>query len=593
MAIRNIAEHLILKAQESPQRPAVICGLGKNSRGRRTYTLQTFAQLNQESAQIAMWLAKLGIKPGTRAVVMVKPGPELFALTFGLFKAGIVPVLIDPGMDKRALKACISAAEPEIFIGIPLAHVARKVLGWASKSLKLSIVVGGPLKGWRKTLSFPFYRWLGSKNLDEAFKGGLSVPSDYLMQTDPHALAAILYTSGSTGTPKGAMYQHRHFIAQVNLLKASYDFRDGAFDVPTFPLFALFDPALGMSAVFPVMDYAAPAKADPEEIFAVIDDFGAENLFCSPALLRRLSGSLKLKPRALPTLKRVISAGAPVPVEEMQILREQAHPDAEIYTPYGATESLPLSSISCSELLERGYLGQVEGRGVCVGKATPGVHIRLIKVTDDAIESWDQAEIIDRPIHSDEEITPFNAIDRIGEIIVYGPSTTQAYLSHPQGDALAKIKGAPPQVSPIEAQMMSHRMGDLGYIDEAGFIWVCGRKSHRVDQEYKGQALRWLPHCVEGPINQIEGVFRSALVESSQGAVVCIELSSDGTWPKVLEDIKKLAEKHHWLKMLYGFIEHPSFPVDTRHNAKIKREKLRLWLNSRRNSVHKIFNESK
>ncbi|MAD60938.1 MAG: peptide synthase [Myxococcales bacterium] len=589
MAINNIAEHLIIKAQESPNRPAVICALGKNSRGRRSYTLQTFDQLNQESAAIALWLKELGIQPGTKAVVMVKPGPELFALTFGLFKAGIVPVLIDPGMDKSALKECITAAKPELFIGIPLAHIARKVLGWAKKSLKLSIMVGGPQSSWKKTLTYPFYRWLAQRNLDEAMVHLDQVPSDYLAQDNPHSLAAILYTSGSTGIPKGAMYKHRHFIAQVDLLKASYDFREGAFDVPTFPLFALFDPALGMSAVFPIMDYAAPAKADPNEIFSVIDDFGAENLFCSPALLRRLATSLKTNPRPLPTLKRVISAGAPVPVEEMKIIKEAAHSTADIYTPYGATESLPLSSISCSEVLERGYLGQTQGRGVCVGKTTPGVNIRLIKVTDEAIESWSDAELIERPIHSDEAITPFNAYDRIGEIVVYGPSTTQAYLSHPQGDTLSKIKGPPPQVALIEEQSVSHRMGDLGYIDEAGFIWVCGRKSHRIDQVDKDQELRWLPHCVEGPINQINGVFRSALVDSIQGPVICIELKKNAQWDHVIKEIKDLADQYVWLKMIYGFIRHPNFPVDTRHNAKIKREKLKLWLQTRLTSTQRLF----
>ena len=589
MAITNIAEHLILKAQENPNQPAVICALGKNSRGRRTYTLQTFAQLNLESAAIALWLKELGVKSGAKAVVMVKPGPELFALTFGLFKAGIVPVLVDPGMDKSDLKTCISAAEPEIFFGIPIAHIARKILAWAKPSLKFSIMVGGPQKPWQKALTYPFYRWLAQYNLDEAQKHIQQVPNDYLAQNDPHSLAAILYTSGSTGTPKGAMYKHRHFIAQVDLLRASYDFRDGAVDVPTFPLFALFDPALGMSAVFPIMDYAAPAKADPDEIFAVIEDFGAENLFCSPALLRKLAGSLKTKPRALPTLKRVISAGAPVPVAEMKTIKELAHAEAEIYTPYGATESLPLTSVSCSEVVERGYLGQTQGRGVCVGKVTPGVTIRLIKVSDKLIESWEEAELIERPIHSDEAINPFNAHERIGEIVVYGPSTTQAYLRQPQGDALAKIKGAPPKVKPIEAQAVSHRMGDLGYIDESGYIWVCGRKSHRVDQNLKGQELRWLPHCVEGPINTIDGVFRSALVKSELGPVVCIELEAGAQWQKVTQGIESLAEQQVWLKMIYGFIQHPSFPVDTRHNAKIKREKLKIWLQSRLGSTQQLF----
>ena len=113
-SIVNIAQHLIERARVHPNAPAVICALGPDRDGRRRYTHQTFSQLNRESAEIALGLKKLGIEVGSKAVVMVRPGPDLFALTFGLVKAGIVPVLIDPGMDKKALKGCIAQADPEI-----------------------------------------------------------------------------------------------------------------------------------------------------------------------------------------------------------------------------------------------------------------------------------------------------------------------------------------------------------------------------------------------------------------------------------------------------------------------------------------------
>ena len=585
MAITNIAEHLIHRSQLSPHLPSVICALGQNRQGRRGYTIQTYAQLNRESAQIAFWLKTIGVKKGAKAILMVKPGPDLFALTFGLFKAGIVPILIDPGMDKSDLKGCIAAAAPDVFIGIPIAHLARQLLGWGKATVTHTIVVGGTEVGWRSAMEKPIARLLGQKHLREAYQVTPQVADDYVDQTDPNSMAAILYTSGSTGTPKGAMYRHRHFIAQVELLQSTYHFREGAFDVPTFPLFALFDPALGMSAVFPIMDYSAPAKANPEEIFAVIEDFGAENLFCSPALLCRLSNALKQTPRALPTLKRVISAGAPVPVEEMKTIKQAAHETAEIYTPYGATESLPLSSISCSEVIERGYRGQRSGRGVCVGLPTAGVSIKIIKVTDQVISSWDEVELIEVTMPSDRSITPKNTAEHIGEIVVYGPSTTQSYIAHPKGNALSKIKGVPPGIQAIDSQDFSHRMGDLGYFDEDGFLWICGRKSHRIDTEVDGQLQRWLPHCIEGPLNQIEGIFRTALVRSDRGPIICVELSPNQSVPHILNTLKTQIKAHSSMKGIYGVIQHPDFPVDTRHNAKIKREKIARWVSTRLNQV--------
>ncbi|MGD6002097.1 AMP-binding protein, partial [Xanthomonas citri pv. citri] len=101
----------------------------------------TYAELDRRSDAIAAGLAQRGIVRGTRTAVMVRPSPEFFLLMFALFKAGAVPVLIDPGIDKRALRQCLDEAAPEAFIGIPLAHIARVVLGWA-KSARIRITTG-------------------------------------------------------------------------------------------------------------------------------------------------------------------------------------------------------------------------------------------------------------------------------------------------------------------------------------------------------------------------------------------------------------------------------------------------------------------
>ena len=563
-SIVNIAQHLIERARVHPNAPAVICALGPDRDGRRRYTHQTFSQLNRESAEIALGLKKLGIAVGSKAVVMVRPGPDLFALTFGLFKAGIAPVLIDPGMDRKALKGCIAQSEAEVFIGIAVAHIARKVLGWGRRSISVTIGVG---RGAWAQHSLKTIRSMGAE-----------VDDDYLELSDPDALAAILFTSGSTGAPKGALYLHRHFTAQVALLQSMYTFQEGDIDVPTFPLFALFDPALGMSAAFPRMDYSAPAKADPEEIFAVIEDFGAKNLFCSPALLKVLADAVKDQPSEprLASLERVISCGAPVPPLEMRILRDAAHPQAEIYTPYGATESLPVSSISSTEVDMKGEVGQARGLGVCVGVMTPGVSIKIIPITDQAISVWTDL----RDDLSEIEVM-CEAGTRVGEVVVYGPSTTQGYLANPEGDRRAKIKGAPDQVVAIPQQSYTHRMGDLGYFDEEGYLWLCGRKSHRVLWEGK----LYLPLCVEGVLNTTLGVARTALTTSSVGPVVCVELErSAPSWSEVEATLKARAKLTLATRGLTRFYVHPGFPVDTRHNAKIKRELLSAWIEARLNS---------
>ena len=576
----NIALDLITCAQHTPEAPAVICSRGVKYPLHTRYITQTYKELNQSSAQCALGLKRLleplGITKGDRVLVMVRPGPELFTLTFGLFKAGLVPVLIDPGMDKKALKSCINHASPSVFVGIGIAHWARRLLGWGRHSIRCTIGVG--------------FGCMTRLTLNRILQAGQDAKDEYIAATHPTDDAAILFTSGSTGTPKGAQYQHRHFMAQVDLLKQTYTFEKGTFDVPTFPLFALFDPALGMSAVFPKMDFSAPAKANPEELFTVIDDFKAGHLFCSPALLRKVAQALPLPsssspftPR-LPTLKRVISAGAPVPPVEMSRFKAHLHPQGEIYTPYGATESLPICSISCSEVLEHGEKGEKQGFGVCVGKVVDGVSVKVIPITDDPLESWDlpllnQDHSALSPLYPSS--SPETQSRRIGELVVYGPSTTQGYFKRPQGNQLSKIQGAPPHVPPLPYQTLSHRMGDLGYIDEQGYVWLCGRKSHRVEW----QERTYFPLCVEGIFNHCPFIQRSALSYNQQGPVLWVILDPQSTqgqeWSSIEKELLNWANTSPITEGITQFYTLKSFPVDTRHNAKIKREILTQWAHNR------------
>ena len=133
----NIAACLPALARERGEQVAMRCP-GRDGR----YEIAiTYADLDRRSDAIAAGLARRGDVRGTRTVVMVRPTPEFFLLMFALFKAGAVPVLVDPGIDKRALKHCLDEAEPEAFIGIPLALVARVLLRWAS-SARIRITTG-------------------------------------------------------------------------------------------------------------------------------------------------------------------------------------------------------------------------------------------------------------------------------------------------------------------------------------------------------------------------------------------------------------------------------------------------------------------
>lgn len=537
----NIAAYLPEMASTRPHQMAVAFPHGKDSSGRVAYTHLTFAQLDEDSDRLASGFLQLGFTQGMRTVLMVKPSLDFFSLTFALFKLGSVPIFIDPGMGLKNLKACLRDSEPEAFIGIAKAHLARIIFRWPK--VKLRVGVG-------RTVPFGGYPLSRVRLLGKGAAFSMQVPKR-------GETAAILFTSGSTGPPKGVVYSHGVFDAQVRMLKEMYAIQPGEIDLCTFPLFALFAPALGMTAVVPEMDFTKPAHVNPENIFSALNSFGCTNMFGSPALLRRVGQWAMGKRVSAHSLRRVISAGAPVQGSILQQFTELLAPGVEVFTPYGATESLPVCSIGSQEILTETVSLTAQGKGICVGRPAPGVQVHILEITESPIPDLERAKLL--------------KCGEIGEILVTSPSVTCAYFQKESATALAKIKAADGTVY--------HRMGDLGYFDSEGRVWFCGRKAHRVTT--LNGMLFTVP--IEGIFNQHPKVFRTALVgigpSDAQTPVLCVELETTGfsQKQKILDELKQLAGVHSQTKEIKQFLIHPGFPVDIRHNAKIFREKLQVW----------------
>ncbi len=551
-ATTNIADALFTRAVEAPERVALRWPDGRGPDGRTRFASLTYAQLARDVEAAAAGLLAIGIADGVRAVLMVKPGPAFYVLMYALFRARAVPVLIDPGIDRRALKQCLDEAEPHAFIGIPLAHAARIVLGWARRSNRINVTVGR--------------RWFwGGHTYAKLLQAHRNAVGSY-SNGDASDLAAILFTSGSTGIPKGVEYTHAIFAAQVRMIATAFDIAPGEVDVPTFAPFALFDPALGMTSVLPDMDYARPGRADPERVLDAIAADGASTLFGSPAVLDVLARHGEATGARLPTLLRVLSAGAPVRPEVVERFARMLPVQARIWTPYGSTECLPVAAIDGAEILAVGRAGTANGRGICVGRPLPDNLVRIIGTSDEAIPDW-----------SDALVAPASAI---GEITVAGPTTTARYFRRDAATALAKIR----ERLVDGGERIVHRMGDLGYLDTAGRLWYVGRKSHRVHTA----SSTLYPEMVEGILNTHPEVRRTALVgvgpRAAQVPVICVELHGDRgapAWPRVLGELAEIAACHPLTAGLAHFLRHPAFPVDIRHNAKIGREKLAAWAAAR------------
>jgi acyl-CoA synthetase (AMP-forming)/AMP-acid ligase II len=534
----NIADFLPEMAVRQPNATAIICPWGRRG-GSLTYD-----QLNTRSARIARGLEKVGIGHGVRTVLMVPPGLDLFPLAFGLFRAGAVPVLVDPGIGLKHLKACLGNAEPEAFVGVPRAQAARTLLGWARSTLRKKITVGKRL-------------FWGGHTLDEIEEIGRDADADAVATTRADDIAAIVFTSGSTGPPKGVVYRHQNFAAQVDAIRDAYDIKPGEVNLPTFPLFALFDPALGMTTVVPDMDPTRPARVDPSKIIEPIREHGVTIMFGSPALLDTVGRWGAERGVNLESVRCVISAGAPVPPRVIERFQSLLRDDAAIHTPYGATESLPVATTSSHEILSETRHATDRGAGTCVGYPVPSIEAEIITIDDGPIEHWDESLKV--------------GAGETGEIVVKGPQVTREYYNATNHTALAKI---------TDGGAVRHRMGDLGYFDEQGRLWFCGRKSQRV--RAADGTLFTVP-C-ESVFNTHPEVFRTALVGVGKAGeelpVLCVELEpgvSRSERERIRSELLGLGAGFEHTKTIRKVLFHPAFPVDIRHNAKIGRGALAAW----------------
>ena len=551
----NIAQYLPEMARTAPERAAVVCTHRADARGR---TALNFRELNQDSDRYASGLSRIGIEPEQRVLLMVWPGLEFITLAFALFKLGAVPVLIDPGMGKKNLFDCIRQSRPDALVAVPRAHAARVLSRHdAFKNIRIHVTVG---RRW-------FWGGFTLKQVDS-----LGEPGEYkIAATTRESSAAILFTTGSTGVPKGVLYTHGMFRAQVESIRQQYGIEAGEVDLAAFPLFALFDSAFGTTCIIPDMDPTRPAECDPEKIVRAIQTHKVTYTFGSPAIWKRVGPYCLKNKISLPSLKRILMAGAPIRGEVLAPFPAILGPNADTHIPYGATEALPMTSIRGSEVLSETWALTQQGKGHCVGTPLNGISVRIIAADNDSC-IWDESRILPQ--------------GQIGEIVVQGAMVTHEYFDAPGATRLAKI-------TEPGSKAIWHRMGDMGYIDEKGRLWFCGRKAHRVRMK---ESKTLYSVCVEAlfeegfrhglPPGHQDLQLRAALVgvgtSGNQRPVILFEdpygLDTGGVG--VFWDVNNFVRwwQNNEVASEVEFVDfYGRFPVDIRHNAKINREQLALW----------------
>ncbi len=515
-----------------------------------------FAELDERVTNTAAGLLRHGVLPGDRVALMVPPGIDLTVALYACWKMGAVIVLVDSGLGAANMSRALASARPDHLIGIDRAMLASRALRWPGHRILAGSLPGA---GTSDTARTALHRTLGiDTTLDELGRLGIGLSAPAAPNSSD--LAAIVFTSGSTGPSKGVVYRHHQVRAQCDILTELYAITDDDRLVAAFAPFALYGPALGITSVVPDMDVTRPASLDARALAAAVDAIDATLVFASPAALANVVATASdldpLQRSGLNGVRLLLSAGAPVN-PELLASATSLMPRAEVHTPYGMTEVLPVADISLTELLELTPTDG-RGRGVCVGRPAPGVTVGI-------------APIDDRGVASTSPITEPNIV---GEILVSAPHTKDGY------DRLAATERA--SSTPVGW----HRSGDVGSLDDQSRLWVGGRLPHVITTA-SGPLL---PVPTELAAESVAGVSRACAVGigpvGSQALAVVIETphlsiglrrararTADAATTELIRSAVEAATGEVPALVL----EVAELPVDRRHNSKIDRSAMAAW----------------
>jgi acyl-CoA synthetase (AMP-forming)/AMP-acid ligase II len=539
----NIAARLPLLAKKYPTRIAVsapIKGKPVNKEKGFIYEELTFSELEERSNLYASQLHHLGLKRGKKVLMFIRPGLDFSAMTFAIFRAGLIPIFIDPGMGRKNLLNAVTQIKPDGLIAEPEVHFMRLLFPKAFRSVKYFVTTKGLT--WGKMASLRKWKHL-------------SGPQTTLMEyMEPVDTAAILFTSGGTGSPKGVRYTHKIFNAQVDRLREMFNLNEEEVDLPGFPLFSLFTITMGMKSAIPAMNPSKPSLCNPEWLVRNILDHNATFVAGSPAIWKRVADYCEANTITLPSVKYLVMFGAPVSLELHQKFKTILT-NGDTYTPYGATECLPVTNISGSKVLNDCASEMEKGRGTCVGAAAPETIIKIAPITDTPLS---------------EEDFDWLKPGVLGEICVLSDTVTPEYVGMPKKTHEAKISSS--------VGRLWHRMGDLGYIDNDGLLWFCGRKGHRVTlnnivypsvpQENPFLNIPLVEKCAYvGPL--INGVPIPCLIIEPKRKLTSHEKND------LKIKLREMAQTKLPETPIKRVLFHSEFPVDVRHNIKIDRLKLK------------------
>ena len=501
-------------ARDNPHGLALAEPIGDGQWRRVTWRL-----LGRNVDLLAKGLAAKGIRRGDRVAVLITPGADLLAVVYACWRIGACVVVTDAGLGVRGIHRALRGAAPQHLIAIPKA---------------MALVRAMRLPGRR----------IGTGELVEIARLG-EARSELPPSPNGDDEAVVAFTSGSTGPAKGVVYRHRQVQGTRDVLRQHYGITDSDSLVAAFAPWAVLGPALGIPSSIPDMDVISPRTLTATAFADAVRVVDGTLVWASPAalvaVLDTASALTDADVESLGSLRLVMGAGAPVSAALLHGMARLCI-NADVRTPYGMTEVLPVTDVSIGEIDGAG-----SGDGVLVGRAVPGVEVRISAVDSLGIAA---GELSDAP-------------DILGEIVVRAPH---------QKDRYDRLWGTQ-RASAREPGW--HRTGDVGHLDAQGRLWIGGRLAHVITTPAGPvspvgieQAVQWVPSVVQaaavgvGPVGT-QQIVVIVVTDKTRTGLAGLDLI-DAVRGTVAVDVAAVLERKE-------------LPVDIRHNSKIDRAALAAW----------------
>ena len=444
----------------------------------------TYKELDEKSLAFAAWLQSQGLKPGMRVGLMMPNILQYPIALFGILRAGGTVVNFNPMYTTHEVEHQIKDSGCEIMVVVEnFAYTLQKALPNTPSVKKVVVASIGGLLGFKGTIvnfvlrhikkMIPAWDIPGHERFNDVLKAGATLKfTPVAIGHDDHAF--LQYTGGTTGVPKGAILTHRNMVA--NLMQAyawvrSYTEDGKDLVVTALPLYHIF--ALTANCLtFMRLGAANLLIVNPRDIPGFVKELSQYKFTAFTGvntLFNALLNNEDFKKIDFSRLKLVLGGG--MAVQKAIAEKWEAVTGGPLVQAYGLSETSPAVTINPFDLKE--FTGSI---GLPISST-------CVKIVDD-----------------DGKIQP---IGEVGEILVLGPQVMKGYWNR---------QDETDKVFDTEGYL---RTGDMGYMDEQGFIFLVDRKKDIIIVS----GFNVYPNEVEDVVSRHPGILEVAAVGVDNGAM--------------------------------------------------------------------------